>query len=141
MSEILEPSGAIGVLEALDESAVTRFQWKIMFISGMGFFTDAYDLFIIGVVVALLKPEWQLSTSQVSLLNSATLAASAVGALVFGRIADILGRKRIYGYEVLILASAPSPPPSRRTTPSSLAVEDRSSASASAATTRCQPPS
>ena len=85
---------------------MTRFQWKIMFVSGMGFFTDAYDLFVIGIVVALLKPEWHLSTTQVSLLNSVTLAASAVGAIVFGRIADILGRKRIYGYEVLILAIA-----------------------------------
>ena len=75
-----------------------------MFISGMGFFTDAYDLFVIGIVVALLKPEWGLSTTQVSLLNSVTLAASALGAIVFGRIADILGRKKIYGYEVLILA-------------------------------------
>ena len=36
------------------------------------------------------------------MLNSITLAASAAGALVFGRMADILGRKRIYGYEVLI---------------------------------------
>src|ERR1700742_3607867 len=70
----------------------------------MGFFTDAYDLFVIGIVVALLKPEWGLSTGQVSLVNSVTLAASAVGAIIFGRIADILGRKRIYGYEVLILA-------------------------------------
>ncbi|MGE5287668.1 MAG: MFS transporter [Micromonosporaceae bacterium] len=35
----------------------------------MGFFTGAYDLFIIGVVVSLLKPEWRLSTSQVSLLR------------------------------------------------------------------------
>jgi MFS transporter, PHS family, inorganic phosphate transporter len=59
---------------------------------------------VIGIVVALLKPEWNLSTGQVSWLNSATLLASAVGAIVFGRIADILGRKRIYGYEVLILA-------------------------------------
>ncbi len=75
-----------------------------MFVSGMGFFTDAYDLFVIGIVVALLKTEWSLSTTQVSLLNSVTLAASAVGAIVFGRIADILGRKKIYGYEVLILA-------------------------------------
>ena len=75
-----------------------------MFVSGMGFFTDAYDLFVIGIVVVLLKPEWGLSTTQVSLLNSVTLAASAAGAIVFGRIADILGRKRIYGYEVLILA-------------------------------------
>ncbi len=77
-----------------------------MFVSGMGFFTDAYDLFVIGIVVALIKPEWHLSTSQVSWLNSATLLASAVGALIFGRIADMLGRKRIYGYEVLILAIA-----------------------------------
>ena len=75
-----------------------------MFVSGMGFFTDAYDLFVIGIVVALLKPEWHLSTGQTSWLNSATLLASAVGAIVFGRVADMLGRKRIYGYEVLILA-------------------------------------
>jgi MFS transporter, PHS family, inorganic phosphate transporter len=94
----------VGVFDVLDESKVTRFQWKIMFVSGMGFFTDAYDLFVIGIVVALLKPEWGLSTSQVSLLNSVTLAAAALGAIVFGRIADILGRKKIYGYEVLILA-------------------------------------
>jgi MFS transporter, PHS family, inorganic phosphate transporter len=93
-----------GAFAALDDSPVTRFQWKIMFVSGMGFFADAYDLFVIGIVVVLLKPEWGLSTTQVSLLNSVTLAASAVGAIVFGRIADILGRKKVYGYEMLILA-------------------------------------
>jgi MFS transporter, PHS family, inorganic phosphate transporter len=102
MSE--QAAAAAGQFDALDESGVSRFQWKIMFVSGMGFFTDAYDLFVIGIVVYLLKTEWSLSTSQVSWLNSATLLASAVGAIVFGRIADILGRKRIYGYEVLILA-------------------------------------
>ena len=59
-----------GAFDALDESRVTRFQWKIMFISGMGFFTDAYDLFVIGIVVALLKTHWNLTTPQVSLLNS-----------------------------------------------------------------------
>jgi PHS family inorganic phosphate transporter-like MFS transporter len=97
-------ASAPGDFTALDDSKITRFQWKIMFVSGMGFFTDAYDLFVIGIVVALLKTEWSLTTTQISLLNSVTLAASAVGAIVFGRIADILGRKKIYGYEVLILA-------------------------------------
>jgi MFS transporter, PHS family, inorganic phosphate transporter len=90
---------------ALDESGISRFQLKIMFVSGMGFFTDAYDLFVIGIVVALIKTQWSLSTNQVSWLNSATLLASAVGAFVFGRVADMLGRKRIYGFEVLILAA------------------------------------
>jgi MFS transporter, PHS family, inorganic phosphate transporter len=104
MSDQAVPASASGNFDALDESGVSRFQWKIMFVSGMGFFTDAYDLFVIGIVVYLLKTEWTLSTSQVSWLNSATLLASAVGAIVFGRIADMFGRKRIYGYEVLILA-------------------------------------
>jgi MFS transporter, PHS family, inorganic phosphate transporter len=90
--------------EALDDARPNRFQLKIMFVSGMGFFTDAYDLFVIGIVVALLMTQWHLSTNQVSWLNSATLLASAFGAIIFGRIADILGRKRIYGYEVLVLA-------------------------------------
>ena len=48
-------------LNVLDNTRVTRFQWKIM-LSGMGFFTDAYDLFVIGLVVALPKPERHLST-------------------------------------------------------------------------------
>jgi MFS family permease len=104
MSDMTSPAPRADLLESLDDSKITRFQWKIMFVSGMGFFTDAYDLFVVGIVVALLKPEWNLNTGQVSLLNSVTLAASAVGAIVFGRVADILGRKKIYGYEVLILA-------------------------------------
>jgi nitrate/nitrite transporter NarK len=104
MSDLVVPVPAAGLLTSLDDSKVTRFQLKIMLISGMGFFTDAYDLFVIGIVVALPKPEWSLSVTQVSLLNSVTLAASALGAILFGRVADILGRKRIYGFEVLILA-------------------------------------
>jgi MFS family permease len=40
----------------------------------------------------------------VALLNSVTLAASAVGAAVFGRIADLLGRKKIYSVEMIVLA-------------------------------------
>jgi hypothetical protein len=39
------------ILSRMDDSKITKQHWKIMFISGMGFFTDAYDLFIIGVVI------------------------------------------------------------------------------------------
>jgi len=89
----------------LDAGGVTREQWKIMFISGMGFFCDAYDLFIIGVVMNILKGEWHPSPLAVGLVTSTALLAAAVGAVLFGRVADMLGRKRIYGYEVLVLAA------------------------------------
>ena len=92
------------VLTRMDEAKLTRLHWKIMFISGMGFFTDAYDLFIIGVAMALIKDEWHIGATEEGLVASTALLASAVGAVLFGRVADMLGRKRIYGYEVLVLA-------------------------------------
>jgi hypothetical protein len=39
-----DTANGLDVLARLDASHVTRQHWKIMFISGMGFFTDAYDL-------------------------------------------------------------------------------------------------
>jgi len=99
-----QPAPQSSAFSALDEAKINRFQMKIMFVSGMGFFTDAYDLFVIGIVVKIVTDQWHLSTTQTSLLSSTTLAASAVGALLFGRIADIFGRKKMYGVEVLILA-------------------------------------
>jgi MFS transporter, PHS family, inorganic phosphate transporter len=76
-----------------------------MLISGMGFFTDAYDLFVIGVIMEILRPLWHVSALELSLANSTALLASAIGAFTFGRVADMLGRKRIYGVEVLVLAA------------------------------------
>ena len=39
----------------MDNAGISKEHWKIMFISGMGFFTDAYDLFVIGVVSGVAK--------------------------------------------------------------------------------------
>jgi MFS transporter, PHS family, inorganic phosphate transporter len=89
----------------MDNAKISREHWKIMWISGMGFFTDAYDLFIIGVVMALLKPLWNVGKVEEALVESTALLASAIGALLFGRIADMLGRKRIYGTEILVLGA------------------------------------
>src|SRR5487761_1670398 len=90
--------------EALDDAPLSFFHLKAAVTAAMGFFTDAYDLFIIGVALVLIKGEWHLSAVQTSFLGSATLIATLVGALVFGRLADILGRKRVYGLVAAIMA-------------------------------------
>lgn len=86
-----------------DSNKVTAFHWRIVFTAGMGFFTDAYDLFVIGVVTAILMPIWHMSIFQLALLNGAALAAAAVGAIFFGLLADKYGRKRWYGIEIMLL--------------------------------------
>ncbi|MGB8343962.1 MAG: MFS transporter, partial [Ktedonobacteraceae bacterium] len=97
-------SSAHSVLAALDDSPLSGFHLKAMITSGMGFFTDAYDLFIIGVVLAILTPLWHLNSLEISLLGSTSLIAAAFGSLIFGRLADRVGRHAIYGYTLLVLA-------------------------------------
>lgn len=95
---------AHSVLTALDNSSLSRFHIRAMLTSGMGFFTDAYDLFIIGVVLSILTPLWHLTPFEVSLLGSTSLIAAALGSVFFGRLADHIGRKAIYGHTLIVLA-------------------------------------
>jgi MFS family permease len=94
------------LLAQMDEAATSREHWKILLTAGMGFFTDAYDLFIIGVAATMIVSEWHVASYQKSLLTSLALLTSAAGAVFFGHIADKFGRRKIYGYEVLVLAAA-----------------------------------
>lgn len=93
------------VLAALDNSSLSGFHLKAMLTSGMGFFTDAYDLFIIGVVLAILTPIWNLNKFEISLIGSTSLIAAAIGSILFGRLADYIGRRSIYGFTLIVLAA------------------------------------
>src|SRR5881409_1522252 len=84
------------LIEALDEASLSRFHLRAVLVSGMGFFTDAYDLFVIGIASTLIVKQWDLSSGKLALLNSVMLGAAFLGALVFGRFADVAGRKRVY---------------------------------------------
>jgi MFS family permease len=84
------------LVTALDEAALGRSHFRAVLASGMGFFTDAYDLFVIGIASALITKDWHLGSGQLAVLNSTMLAAAFLGALIFGRYADVVGRKRVY---------------------------------------------
>jgi MFS transporter, PHS family, inorganic phosphate transporter len=95
------------LIAALDEASLSRFHLRAVVASGVGFFTDAYDLFVIGIASALITKDWNLSPGQLAVLNSTMLAAAFLGALVFGRYADVVGRKRVYWLvAVLMIAGA-----------------------------------
>jgi len=89
-------TGARDLVAALDEASISRFHLRAVVASGVGFFTDAYDLFVIGIASALITKDWHLSAGQLAVLNSTMLAAAFLGAMVFGRYADVVGRKRVY---------------------------------------------
>jgi hypothetical protein len=86
------------LIAALDDASLSRFHLRAVVASGMGFFTDAYDLFVIGIASTLIDKDWHLSSGQLAVLNSTMLAAACLGALVFGRFADVVGRSGCTGW-------------------------------------------
>src|ERR1700760_2815911 len=95
-----------GMTGPVDGSSMGHLRKRALLVSGMGFFTDAYDLFVIGIVSTLLKSEWHLDTRQLAVLNAVMLGAAFLGALVFGRIADTIGRTRVYWMSAALMVVA-----------------------------------
>jgi len=89
--------------QMLDDAPTSRFHRRAVLISGMGFFTDAYDLFVIGTVAAMVKTQWNLSTDQTSWVTGAAILGAFIGAFVFGRLADVVGRKVVYTTVAVIM--------------------------------------
>ncbi|WP_144209751.1 hypothetical protein [Mycobacterium tilburgii] len=50
--------------KALDNARLSLFHLKAAATVGAGFFTDAYDLNVIGTVILLVKPEFGLSSGR-----------------------------------------------------------------------------
>jgi MFS family permease len=88
------------------DAAIRGLRRRAVWVSGIGFFTDAYDLFVIGIVSTLLKGQWHLGTGQLALLNAVMLGAAFLGALFFGRLADTIGRTRVYWISAALMVLA-----------------------------------
>ena len=95
------------ILSALDTTRVQRFHFRTIVVAGMGFFTDAYDLFVISLVIPILvalQPGGTIGKSELALLGAAALMGAAVGQVLFGWLGDRLGRRRVYGFTLSLMA-------------------------------------
>jgi MFS family permease len=75
---------------------------KALIAAGMGWLLDAFDVMIYALILKSVIEELGLTPAQGGLMASLTLAASAVGGLVFGVIADKLGRTRALSLSILL---------------------------------------
>ena len=70
--------------------------------AAMGWLLDAFDVMLYALILKSVIEELGLTTAQGGLMASLTLGASAVGGLVFGVIADKLGRSRALSLSILL---------------------------------------
>ncbi|MCZ4277540.1 MFS transporter [Rhodococcoides yunnanense] len=92
------------------EQIVQELPWKwavqgrIFIIGGLGFMFDAWDVALNGFLTPLLGSYWDLSQTERGLVATGNLIGMAVGAVVWGTIADRFGRKRAFATTLLIFA-------------------------------------
>ncbi|MDM9594047.1 MFS transporter [Pseudomonas guariconensis] len=84
----------LDVQAIIDNARFTPFHWMVMAWCGLLLIFDGYDLFIYGVVLPVIMKEWGLTPLQAGALGSYALFGMMFGALVFGSLADRIGRKK-----------------------------------------------
>ena len=92
----------------LDEQPMKAFHWRSIVTTGMGVFTDGYDLSAIGIVLPLVLTCFgvaHVSSIQGAMLAGSALIGAALGAVIFGLLGQ-RGRKTFYGLDVTIMAIA-----------------------------------
>ena len=80
----------------LDRLPVTGWHRRLLVVTGLGVFFDLYEIFLGGVLGAVLTETWSLSGTQKSTLIAAAFAGMFVGANVLSVAADRLGRRRMF---------------------------------------------
>ncbi|WP_179998917.1 aromatic acid/H+ symport family MFS transporter [Acinetobacter sp. YH12239] len=86
---------AMNVNKIIDHAKFTPFHFNVVAWCLLIILFDGYDLAINGVVLPLLMDEWGLSAVQAGMLASTALAGMMFGAMIFGSLADKIGRKKV----------------------------------------------
>ncbi|KAK9672876.1 hypothetical protein RND81_12G131400 [Saponaria officinalis] len=112
------------VLKALDIAKTQWYHFTAIIIAGMGFFTDAYDLFAISLVTKLIGRLYytepgpnpsapgalpinvSAAVNGVALVSSVSTPRHNSNKLFFGWLGDKMGRKKVYGLTLVMMIFA-----------------------------------
>jgi MFS transporter, PHS family, inorganic phosphate transporter len=107
-------------LSEIDKVPFGLYHVRAVAVAGIGFFLDSYDIFAVNLVVMLFgvvfwhgSPEdtqhgyggnyGTLPTPVSQAIKTSTSAGIVLGQVIFGWLADVFGRRRMYGVELGII--------------------------------------
>ena len=86
----------------LNESEkITPIHYKILAMSWAGWVFDFYDLILFTFLLIPISKEYHFTNMQMSYVLGATLAATAIGGVIFGILSDRFGRRPVLQWTIL----------------------------------------
>src|SRR3984885_3279154 len=101
ISQIQGGGTPVDVAQFIDQQPVGGFQIRLLLICAAVLFLDGFDTQAIGYVAPALAREWGLSKAALGPVFSAGLFGLMIGALLFGPLADRVGRRKIIIFSTL----------------------------------------
>jgi len=100
---VLPPSATrrLDVEEVLGATGFTPFHRKAVAITGIAWTFVAMEILLVGFTLPLFGSIWGLSATWLGWIGASALAGSLVGSLLLGRVADRMGRKRVFQTSIL----------------------------------------
>ncbi|KAI1151957.1 major facilitator superfamily domain-containing protein [Nemania diffusa] len=99
-------------LAEIDKAPFGWYHVRACVVAGVGFFTDSYDIFVVSLLNIMLgivyfqDTKGKLNANSDNAIKLATSAGTVVGQLGFGYLADHVGRKKMYGLELIVIIFA-----------------------------------
>jgi putative MFS transporter len=126
MSEISEPDGtgagtralgasgasagatgtrAASIAARIDRLPITRTHKRATIAIGLGMFFDIYEVFLAGVLSGVLTQQFHLSKVALAPVLASTFIGMFLGAVVMGRVADKIGRRRAFLFNLALYST------------------------------------
>jgi putative sialic acid transporter len=83
---------------------INRTQWNALLAAMLGWMLDAMDFVLYVMAITALRDEFKFGEDMAGLLGTMTLLTSAAGGLLFGYVADRIGRTRALMATILIFS-------------------------------------
>lgn len=96
-------------LAEIDKAPFGWYHVRAILVAGTGFFTDSYDIFCVSLLTIMLGIVYHkgaLTTPQDTAIKLSTSAGTVIGQVGFGALADVVGRKKMYGLELILIIVA-----------------------------------
>lgn len=77
---------------------------KLLGMAGIGWLFDAMDVGLLSFVMLAVGADWHLTLDQMKAIPSVNSIGMAVGALIFGMLADKIGRKNVFVLTLLLFS-------------------------------------
>ncbi|HEX6177242.1 MAG TPA: MFS transporter [Thermoanaerobaculia bacterium] len=87
-------------------AGVDRRAWRALAAAQAGWMLDAMDFLLFTYAVIQIRDEFSLSRPMMGALTSVALVASAAGGILFGHLADRIGRVRAMMFSILLYSGA-----------------------------------